>query len=117
VRRLPSRVWRIPRTGGGLIGTLEDLLLGVAKEAGADAARSATGIEFQRGRKVFAAVSGDVAEFLLDPEIAEAALSTPSTSVSPRGGDWVRLAPGSPSPMDLDRARAWFLSAWRAAGG
>jgi hypothetical protein len=70
-----------------------------------------------RGGEVFAAASGDVADFLLDPDIAEAALRTPSTSVSPRGGDWVRLAPGEPSPMDADRARAWFLSAWRNAGG
>ena len=117
MRSLQGSLRRVPRTGGGLIGTLEDLLLGVASEAGAEAARSATGVEFQRGPKVFAAVGGDVADFLLDPEIADAALGTPSTSVAPRGGDWVRLAPSAPSPMDLDRARAWFLSAWRAAGG
>ena len=91
------------------------MLIAVASESGAEAARSAGGVEFRRGQKMLAAATGDVADFLLDPEIAEAALRTPSTSVSPRGGDWVRLAPATFSPMDADRARAWFLSAWRNA--
>jgi hypothetical protein len=98
--------------------SIEQFLAGVAAEAGADAPRrSGSKVEFERAGRVFASASGDAAEFRLDPEIAEAALRTPSTAASDRGQDWVLLAPGEVTDMDLDRARAWFLSAWRLAGG
>ena len=92
---------------------LEQYLADVASEAGADAAVDA---EYRHAGRLFAAVSGNAAEFRLDPEIADAALGTPATSTSSRGADWVRLTVDEDSPHDLDRARAWFLSAWRNAG-
>jgi hypothetical protein len=95
--------------------TLETHLTEVAAEVGAARATATLGTEFRRDGHAFAFAAGNVVEVKLDPEIAEAALRTPSTSASSRGADWVRLAPDDASQMDLDRARAWFLSAWRAA--
>ena len=77
--------------------------------------RAEGGVQFTRGGQPFAIVVGNVAEVRLDPEVAEAALGTPSTSASSRGPGWVRLAPDELSEMDFDRAKAWFLSAWRNA--
>jgi hypothetical protein len=91
---------------------LEHTLAEAAQEAGAD---QPVGGEFRRGGRAFASVSGNLAEFRLDPEIAEAALGTPSTSSSGRGPDWVGLRVDESNPHDLDRARAWFLSAFRYA--
>jgi hypothetical protein len=93
---------------------LEEFLAGIASEAGANAS---SGGEFQRGGQPYAAVSGNSAEFRLDPEVAQAALGTPSTTSSSRGAEWVRLTVNEDNPHDYDRARAWFLSAWRKAGG
>jgi len=89
----------------------------VAQEAGAtrSAAAGSAGTEFSHGRTVFASAKGNVAEFRLEPEIADAALRTPSTEPSSRGPDWVRLTADADAAHDLDRARAWFLSAWRNA--
>jgi hypothetical protein len=95
--------------------TLEAHLTEVAAEIGAERAAATGGTEFRRDRRPFGFAVGNVVEVQLDPEIAEAALRTPSTGASLRGPDWVRLAPDSVTQMDLDRARAWFLSAWRAA--
>ena len=72
--------------------------------------------EFRRGDVRFATVNDAAAELRLHPEIAEAARRTPSTAGSERGPDWVRFAPPVVDRHALDRAEAWFLSAWRAAG-
>lgn len=71
--------------------------------------------EFRRGDVPFATVDSRAAELRLHPEIAEAARRTPSTTVSRRGPDWVRFAPPEVDRHALDRAEAWFVSAWRAA--
>jgi len=97
--------------------TLEALLGEAAAEVGAELSSAAGATEFRRGRLVFAAVAGNAAEFRLDEEIAEAVLRTPDTQTSSRGSEWVKLALREPTPMDLDRAKAWFLSAWRKAAG
>jgi hypothetical protein len=65
----------------------------------------------------FAAMSGRRAEFRLDPMVAAAALRTPDTSPSPRGGDWVAFAPADLERHAIDRATAWLASAWRRADG
>ena len=72
--------------------------------------------EFRRGDVRFAAVDDAAAELRLHPDLAEAARRTPSTTGSERGPEWVRFAPPEVDRHALDRAEAWFLSAWRAAG-
>ncbi|CAN5723340.1 hypothetical protein BH23CHL7_BH23CHL7_08980 [soil metagenome] len=72
--------------------------------------------EYRRADHAFAALAERSAEFALDPEVAEAAARTPDAGPSQRGGGWVHLEARQLGPHTLDRARAWFLSAWRAAG-
>lgn len=71
--------------------------------------------EYRRGERVFAAVADGAVEMRLHPEVAEAAQRTSHTTVSGRGAGWVRFEPPSVDGFALDRAGAWFLSAWRAA--
>jgi hypothetical protein len=93
--------------------TLEAVFTELGQEAGASSSPAGGGTQFSRGTVVFATASGNVVELRLDSEIAEAALSTPSTAPSSRGSGWIQLAGDPGNPHDLDRARAWFLSAWR----
>ena len=97
-------------------GDLESLFVELAGEVGASVAAK-SGSEFRRGTILFAVASGNAVELALDPEIAEAVLGTPSTAASGRGANWVQLTGDPANPHDVDRARAWFLSAWRNAGG
>ena len=71
----------------------------------------------RRSGRAFAAVSTDgaVADFRLDPAVAGAALRTPDTAPSRRGPDWVSFSPETLDDHALDRAEAWFGSAWRRA--
>jgi hypothetical protein len=64
---------------------------------------------------VFAALAGGRAEFRLDPLVARAALRTPDTAASARGPEWVAFAPETFDEGAVDRAEAWFLSAYRRA--
>ena len=116
MRSISRCVWRISRAGGGLIETLEAFLSGLALETGAAASSTAGLVDFKREGRSFASAQGNVVEFRLDPEVADAVLGTPDTSASGRAAGWVRLAPATPKPNDFDRARAWFLSAFRYAG-
>ena len=72
-------------------------------------------VEWGIGGVVFAAVSGDRAEFRLARPVAAAALRTPDTAPSDRGPDWVSFAPAALDRHASDRAVAWFGSAWRRA--
>jgi hypothetical protein len=65
--------------------------------------------------RVFATLTGDRAEFRLDPLVVRAALRTPDTGPSPHGTDWIAFAPGDLDDPAVDRAEAWFLSAHRLA--
>ena len=73
-------------------------------------------VEYARRGAVFAVREGLRLSFRLRPEIAEAALRTPDTARSHRGNDWIALQPGVVDGFALDRALAWFESAWRLAG-
>jgi hypothetical protein len=73
------------------------------------------GVEWSTGGIVFAAVSGDRAEFRLARPVVAAALRTPDTSASDRGPDWVAFAPHDLDGHAVDRAAAWLASAWRRA--
>ena len=77
----------------------------------------AGGLVWDRSGRAFAAVSvdGAAAEFRLDGAVADAALRTPDTARSRRGAEWVSFRPASLDDHALDRAEAWFGSAWRRA--
>lgn len=99
--------------------TFATLLTDAAEDlAGVSASvEAAGGILWDRAGRPFAAVSADGAttEFRLDGAVAGAALRTPDTTPSRRGPDWVRFSPETPDDHALDRAEAWFGSAWRRA--
>jgi len=97
--------------------SLSDLfavLAGKIGEVRADVRGEVT--EFRRGDVRFAVVDSSGADLRLQPDIAEAAARTPSTGPSERGPAWIRFAPPEIDEHALDRARAWFQVAWRAAG-
>jgi hypothetical protein len=76
---------------------------------------SGTLIEYVRGATVFAVRQGTIAGFRLRSDVAEAALRTPDTVRSSRGPGWITLQPRIVDAFALDRALAWFESAWRLA--
>ena len=93
----------------GLVDRLTGELGGVSRrEIGGTA-------EYLRGGSVFAVVRGQQVELRVRPDIAEAALRTPSTSVSGRGADWIVFEPNSNEAQDVDRLRAWLTIGWRTA--
>jgi hypothetical protein len=79
--------------------------------------RSTASIAWSVGEVPFAILSGNRAEFRLDPVVVAAALRTPDTAPSSRGSDWVAFAPVVIDDHVVDRAEAWFLSAYRRASG
>ncbi len=101
----------------GLPGdTLADLFERLARElADVSLVDSPNGSEFRRGDRPFAALAGPGVEVRLHLEVAEAATRTSHSTLSRRGPGWVRFEPPSVDTFALDRAGAWFLSAWRAA--
>jgi len=99
--------------------TLTEVLAEAAEPlAGVSATvETAGGVLWDRAGRAFAAVGADgsFAEFRLDGAVAEAVMRTPDTSPSRRGADWVRFTPAELDDHALDRAEAWFGSAWRRA--
>ncbi len=73
-------------------------------------------VEYDRAGVVFATLENDRLGFRLRADIAQVALSTPDTSPSKRGPEWVALAAAAKDSFTVDRAAAWFESAWRLAG-
>ena len=94
--------------------TLRELFDELIAEAGGESTPGDTA-EYLRDGQAFAVAEADAVEVRLHPEIAEAARRTPATAASSRGPEWVRFAPPELDQHALDRAEAWFLSAWRAA--
>lgn len=80
------------------------------------AVRVGDATEYRRASGTFAVLARDTVELRLNAEVAEAARRTPATSGSGRGPEWVRFSPPALDDHALDRAEAWFRSAWRAAG-
>jgi hypothetical protein len=96
--------------------TLADVLAGAAEEA-AEVTSASDGdtTTWSAGTPgvVFAVLTADRAEFRLDPLVARAAMRTPGTQPSTRGPDWVAFGPAIVDDGAVDRAEAWFLSAFR----
>ena len=76
-------------------------------------------VGWSRGADLFAVLrtDGDAAEFRLDAAVAAAAVRTPDTAPSPRGSGWVLFRPAALDGHAVDRATAWFVSAYRLAAG
>jgi hypothetical protein len=73
---------------------------------------------WSRGGRLFVVLSADgsAAEFALDPAVAAAAARTPDVVLSGRGPGWVRFSPTVLDDHGVDRAVAWFGSAYRRLG-
>jgi len=76
---------------------------------------TATGAQWRRDGRPFAVLAGVRAEFRLAPIVGRAALGTPDTFHSDRGSDWIAFEPRDLDRASVDRAAAWFASAWRHA--
>ena len=98
-----------PRSLPELLADLADQLDDVVEAAEGEST------EYRRDATLFAVAAPAHVEVRLNPEVAEAARRTPATSASERGPEWVVFAPPAVDEHALDRAEAWFLSAWRAA--
>jgi len=110
---VPDQDPRAPAdTLSGLFARLAEELSEVTVSASTEGTE---GTEYRRGDRAFAAVADRAVEVRLHPEVAEAAQRTSHTTASSRGAGWVRFEPLSVDGFALDRAGAWFLSAWRAA--
>lgn len=94
--------------------TIAEVLAAAAEDlVGVAAASSANTTTWSVGTIPFAVLTGELAEFRLDPLVVAAALRTPETEPSPRGPDWVAFAPVILDDAAIDRAEAWFLSGHR----
>ena len=94
--------------------TIRDVLEEAAADLdGVDEVEVGEGIEWRAGERLFAVATDDTAEFALDPLVARAAVRTPDATPSARGADWVRFSPSVLDDAAIDRAEAWFMSAWR----
>jgi len=104
-------------TNGEASPTVDGVFAQVAATL-ADVTTTTTGAstELRRGAIVFAALEGEAVQLRLRPDVADAVLRTPDTSVSTRGEDWVRFAPPTLDRYAEDRLRAWLTTAWRMAG-
>ena len=76
---------------------------------------SAGYVDYLVGTQEFARLTGATAQFRLRPEIALAAIRTPSATSSPLGREWVSFSPTAFDQYALDRAQAWFELGHRLA--
>jgi hypothetical protein len=74
-------------------------------------------VVYQRSAAVFARVSAGALEIRLPDDIADAAERTPDTVSLPGRPGWIRFTPRGSERHVIDRATAWFQTAWRHAGG
>jgi hypothetical protein len=72
-------------------------------------------VAYSRGGILFARVTESVLEVRLPLDIADAALRTTDTAAGPEAA-WIRFAPTNGERHVIDRAIAWFQTAWRHAG-
>lgn len=73
-------------------------------------------VGYLREETLFAVSVQGRLEVRLPADIADAALRTPDTTASPRGAGWIAFVPRTAERHVADRARAWFVTAWRNAG-
>jgi hypothetical protein len=95
--------------------SLRELFDRLSVDAACERVAEGEATEYRRGAQTFAVAEDEAIEVRLHPDIAEATRRTPSTGASSRGAEWARFTPPELDQHALDRAEAWFLSAWRAA--
>lgn len=98
---------------GSAVGALMSRLTAELGEVAT--ATSGAAIEFRRGSLAFAVLRDGQVSLRLRPDIAEAALRTPGTSMSTRGADWIEFQPNPSDQQDIDRLQAWLTIGWRTA--
>ncbi len=111
----------MPKTNGEVgeaVGLVETLAVVAARLGSFDFRTASDGTEYRRANRAFALVdlNGRWASFRLSTAVASAAIRTPDTTPSDRGSGWVTLEPAALDGNAIDRAVAWFESAWRLAG-
>jgi hypothetical protein len=84
---------------------------------GVERLREDESVHYRVGGRDFAVLMQDVLEVALDPAVTRAAIRTPATMASSRGGGWLAFAPDEIDRFALDRAEAWLRSAYRRATG
>jgi hypothetical protein len=89
----------------------------VADLGGVDRRPGSEGVAFAVNGREFAFLGEDHLEAGLDQAVAKAALRTPDTAASARGGGWIVFRPSAPDRFALDRAEAWVRSAYKRATG
>jgi len=96
---------------------LDDLVRVLAEELG-EVTTSAAGdlTSYARARSAFARVSSDALEARLPEDIADAAVRTRDTVAIAGDTGWIRFTPTTAERDVIDRAEAWFRTAWRHAG-
>ena len=109
------RVYHAAMTDGAAGGLGALMEMATADLSGVDRHERGPALEWSIHGTVFAAVSGDRAEYRLARPVVDAALRTPGTERSARGPDWVAFAPDELDGHAIDRAEAWLASAWRRA--
>jgi hypothetical protein len=104
-------------TGNGAETLAERVDAVIAELDGVVVVQSGNERELRAGGRLFAMVSQDAVEVVLDPAVAAAARRTPDVSGSARGPAWVRFHPRIVDRFALDRVEAWLRSAHRGPLG
>lgn len=80
-------------------------------------ATSGPSTTWSRGGLAFAVLGEGSVELRIGATIGAAAMRTPDTGASSRGGEWVTFSPRELDAHALDRLGAWFGLAYRRAQG
>ena len=87
-----------------------------ASSAGVQEQPDEGGVRFVRSSRPFLIVRDDAVAFRLRRDVARAGLTTPGTSASAEGPEWIELGGDRRDRFSRDRARAWFEFALRMTG-
>jgi hypothetical protein len=111
---------RMTDARAGAFGALDALRRDLderAPAAGVERAIAGSTIEYRVGGEAVVVFDPVGLSYRLGAAVAQAAAGTAGASASPRGPDWVRLAPSAGDRSALDRSGAWFDLAVRLASG
>ena len=104
-------------TGNGAETLAERVEAVIAELDGVAVVQTGDERELRGAGRLFAVVSPEGLEVVLDPAVAAAARRTPDVTGSARGPAWVAFRPRVVDRFALDRAEAWLRSAHRGPSG